>query len=196
MTIRVELGFRIGRQIMQIMSELYPSHKGSVEEAFGLPPANAQTVMERVVLKIRNTDGGVCYTKLKGQFGQQIKNWLPALARNNYADLDKHRFNFDLIEKMKITFKSYPCYCQKRQCKKYMALDRKPDPQIDAGVEATYIIDQSNWTDQDVFKKDLHLFFADETNLIAKQIDENIKEEALEEENTNVIYDIFERGEE
>jgi len=77
-----------------------------------------------------------------------------------------------------------------------MALDRKPDPQIDAGVEATYIIDQSNWTDQDVFKKDLHLFFADETNLIAKQIDENIKEEALEEENTNVIYDIFERGEE
>ena len=196
MTIRVELGFRIGRQIMQIMSELYPSHKGSVEEAFGLPPANAQTVMERVVLKIRNTDGGVCYTKLKGQFGQQIKNWLPALARNNYADLDKHRFNFDLIEKMKITFKLYPCYCQKRQCKKYMALDRKPDPQMDAGVEATYIIDQSNWTDQESFIKDLHLFFADETNLIAKQIDENIKEEALEEENTNVIYDIFERGEE
>ena len=77
-----------------------------------------------------------------------------------------------------------------------MALDRKPDPQMDAGVEATYMIDQSNWTDQETFIKDLHLFFADETNLIARQIDENIKEEALEEENTNVIYDIFERGEE
>lgn len=175
------------------MSSVPNYHQGSPEEAFGLPPASIETVLSRVVHQIVNSWNGECYTNLKKQYGDQIRNFLPALARNNYAKLDQHKLNFDEIESMNITFAKYPCYCKKRQCRRYVALNRSVDPEQDIGVKATYraSFKPMSWKmSHQEFIESLHDFFDDQENLLARQIDQFIEEEWMENESESVVVNI------